>query len=60
LRRTAAPRQRRPRLGRPERDEAIEAAVDLAVPRGSLVVAASGNDGDRGNPLSYPAAFRTC
>lgn len=44
-------------LGGPGRDPAIEAAVDLAVARGSLVVAASGNDGDRGNALSYPASY---
>ena len=30
-----------------------------AVATGSLVVAASGNDGDRGSPLGYPAAFPT-
>lgn len=44
-------------LGGPDPDAAIEAAVDLAVARGSLVVAASGNDGEEGSPLSYPAAF---
>ncbi len=44
-------------LGGPGRDPAIEAAVNLAVARGSLVVAASGNDGDRGNALGYPAAY---
>jgi hypothetical protein len=44
-------------LGGPGRDPAIEAAVNLAVARGSLVVAASGNDGDRGNGLSYPASY---
>ena len=38
-------------------DPAIEAAVDLAVARGALVVAASGNDGEEGSPLNYPAAF---
>ncbi len=44
-------------LGGPDPDAAIEAAVDLAVARGSLVVAASGNDGEEGSPLTYPAAF---
>jgi hypothetical protein len=39
----------------PERS--TELAVDEAVGLGSLVVAASGNDGDRGNGLGYPAAF---
>jgi hypothetical protein len=41
--------------GVPERS--TELAIDEAVGLGSLVVAASGNDGDRGNPLGYPAAF---
>lgn len=44
-------------LGGPGPDPAIESAVDLAVARGSLVVAASGNDGEDGNALSYPAAY---
>ncbi|HEX5583530.1 S8 family peptidase [Gaiella sp.] len=44
-------------LGGPGPDEAIKAAVDLAVARGSLVVAASGNDGEEGNTLTYPAAY---
>jgi thermitase len=44
-------------LGGPTPDAAIEAAVDLAVARGSLVVAASGNDGEVGSPLTFPAAF---
>jgi hypothetical protein len=44
-------------LGGPGEDPAIKAAVDLAVARGSLVVAASGNDGDEGNVLTYPAAY---
>jgi subtilisin family serine protease len=43
-------------LGGP-RDLAIEYATEEAVARGSLVVAASGNDGDRGSPLGYPAAL---
>ena len=47
--------QPEPRLRR--RDLPIELAVNEAVASGSLVVAASGNDGDRGSPLGYPAAF---
>lgn len=43
-------------LGGP-RDLAIELAVEEAVSLGSLVVAASGNDGDSGNPLGFPAAL---
>jgi hypothetical protein len=37
-------------------DPAIESAVAQAVRSGSLVVAASGNSGLEGNPLSYPGA----
>ena len=44
-------------LGSDTRDVAIELAVQDAVATGSLVVAASGNDGDRGNPIGYPAAL---
>lgn len=39
-----------------ERDLAIELAVEEAVALGTLVIAASGNDGDRGSPLTYPAS----
>jgi Subtilase family len=38
-------------------DPLVRNAVLYAVRRGSLVVAASGNDGLAGNPLSYPASF---
>jgi hypothetical protein len=44
-------------LGSDVSDLSIELAVGEAVASGSLVVAASGNDGDRGNPLGYPAAY---
>ncbi|HEX3291925.1 MAG TPA: S8 family serine peptidase [Gaiella sp.] len=44
-------------LGSDASDLPIELAVDEAVASGSLVVAASGNDGDRANPLGYPAAY---
>jgi hypothetical protein len=37
-------------------DPSIESAVAQAVRSGSLVVAASGNSGLEGNPLSYPGA----
>lgn len=40
-----------------DRDLPIELAVSEAVATGSLVVAASGNDGDRGNPIGFPAAL---
>jgi hypothetical protein len=40
-----------------DRDLAVELAIDEAVARGSLVVAASGNSGEEGSPLSYPAAM---
>jgi subtilisin family serine protease len=39
------------------RDLPIELAVSEAVANGALVVAAAGNDGERGSPLGYPAAF---
>src|SRR6188472_2534082 len=44
-------------LGSDASDLPIQLAVDEAVASGSLVVAASGNDGDRGSPLGYPAAY---
>ena len=44
-------------LGSDTPDLSIELAVSEAVASGSLVVAASGNDGDRGNRIGYPAAF---
>jgi hypothetical protein len=43
-------------LGGNTPDAAIESAVAQAVRTGSLVVAASGNSGLDGNPLSYPGA----
>jgi hypothetical protein len=39
------------------RDLAIELAVNEAVALGSLVVAASGNSGEEGSPIGYPAAL---
>jgi hypothetical protein len=44
-------------LGSDASDLSIELAVDEAVASGSLVVAASGNDGDQGSPLGFPAAY---
>jgi Subtilase family len=44
-------------LGSPEKDELVEQAIDLAFAKGSLVVVASGNDGDNGNPAEYPADY---
>jgi subtilisin family serine protease len=43
-------------LGGP-RDDVIEQAVGEAWADGSLIVAAAGNDGDAGSPLTYPAAL---
>jgi hypothetical protein len=39
------------------RDLAIELAVKQALALGSLVIAASGNSGEEGNPVGYPAAL---
>ena len=39
------------------RDLAVEIAVAEAIAGGSLIVASSGNDGDRGSAVGYPAAF---
>ena len=44
-------------LGGPEREPLIEQAADVAFAKGSLIVAASGNDGETGSPLGYPAAL---
>lgn len=44
-------------LGSPYRDPLLEAMVTVAYGTGSLVVAAAGNDRQRGNPLEYPASF---
>ena len=37
--------------------QVMQDAVNYALSNGRLVVAAAGNDYDRGNPISYPAAF---
>ena len=44
-------------LGSDEKELVIEQAIYNAVRKGTLVVAASGNDGDSGNPLGYPASI---
>jgi subtilisin family serine protease len=44
-------------LGGDTREDVIEQAVYEAVRKGTLVVAASGNSGDTGNPLGYPASI---
>lgn len=44
-------------LGSDERETVIEQAIYEAIRKGTLVVAASGNDGDAGNPLGYPASI---
>jgi subtilisin family serine protease len=38
-------------------DQQLEDAILLAEHRGCLVVAAAGNEGDKGNPTIYPAAY---
>jgi subtilisin family serine protease len=44
-------------LGGAERDDLVQQAIDQAYAKGSLVVAAAGNDGDEGNPAEYPADY---
>jgi len=43
-------------LGADDKDLVIEQAIYQAVRLGTLIVAASGNEGDAGNPLGYPAS----
>lgn len=44
-------------LGSPTASRAIQQAVNYATGKGVVVVAASGNDGNKRNPVEYPAAF---
>ncbi|HVM68864.1 MAG TPA: S8 family serine peptidase, partial [Gaiellaceae bacterium] len=44
-------------LGGPETSAVERRAIDYAVARGALLVAAVGNDFRRGNPIEYPAAL---
>jgi len=46
-------------LGGPARSLATERAVDFARSRDVVVVAAAGNDAERGSPVMYPAAFES-
>ncbi|MFD8994787.1 type VII secretion-associated serine protease mycosin [Streptomyces abikoensis] len=38
-------------------NEAEAEAVNYALSKGKLIFAAAGNDGEKGNPIEYPAAF---
>ena len=42
-------------LGSDGVEVAIQQAIETAIRKGMLVVAAAGNDGDKGSPLTYPA-----
>ncbi len=44
-------------LGFDQECSPLEAAVQFAYAKGATVVSASGNDGDHGNPLSFPASY---
>ncbi len=44
-------------LGTDDKEAVIEQAIYEAVRKGTLIVAASGNSGDVGNPLGYPASI---
>jgi hypothetical protein len=44
-------------LGSPHRDPFLEAMIHVAFGNGTLVVAAAGNDRQRGNDLEYPGSF---
>ncbi len=44
-------------LGSDRKEVVIEQAIYQAIRKGTLIVAASGNDGDHGNPLGYPASI---
>ncbi|MFG3229563.1 type VII secretion-associated serine protease mycosin [Kitasatospora sp. NPDC048194] len=44
-------------LGAPEPDPLLKQAVTYAMGKDAVVVASAGNEGDRGNPPMYPAAF---
>jgi len=44
-------------LGGPQLDVSIQQAIATAVRKGMLIVAAAGNDGETGSPLTYPASL---
>ena len=44
-------------LGGDSFEVVIQQAIATAISKGLLVVAAAGNDGDAGNPLTYPASL---
>ena len=44
-------------LGGPDGEDAVRASVSYAVARGSVVIAAVGNERASGNAVSYPAGF---
>jgi hypothetical protein len=44
-------------LGGDSLEVVIQQAIATAISKGLLVVAAAGNDGDAGNPLTYPASL---
>ncbi|NTV65225.1 MAG: peptidase S8, partial [Oscillochloris sp.] len=46
-------------LGGSEESQTLRDAVNYAASRGVLLVAASGNEREDGNPTSYPAAYET-
>lgn len=45
-------------LGSSQSSQAIQSAVNYALGKGVIVVVAMGNDGQNGNPTSYPAAYQ--
>jgi subtilisin family serine protease len=44
-------------LGGPGSNSTFNTAVQYAINKGSIVIAAAGNDGDEGNEISYPASY---
>ncbi|GDY33452.1 type VII secretion-associated serine protease mycosin [Gandjariella thermophila] len=44
-------------IGTTTPDPIIRSAVNYALGKGSIIVAAAGNSGDQGNPPTYPASF---
>ncbi len=44
-------------LGSTQNSAVVEAAIDHAISKGTVVVAAAGNSGTQGNPTMYPAAL---